>query len=366
MIKLPKKKALLANKIKPVEISDIIGQANNIKKLRKLFETNSLILIYGVSGSGKTLTVKLLAEEMKLEIIRPENLDSFKIALKNRGLFNNNRLIVQDNGSYKIEPKDVLKRKYPVIIIDEYDNLKHLKKEGKLIKFKRESDELIFKDLKRLTVKYSFDINDKSLLKLIKTARGDIRQIINNLQFWKDKAKTKNSKKDRFLDPVSALEKLFLESSVDKKLDIYFQHSEILPELMFDSCLGTRPKIKLCSELADMFSIGDLFHKRMDQQDYQFMPYYGMMTCVAPGYKLLKSEAKSSGFPESWKHYSKERSNQNTVIGLKRRSVDRLMIDYYPERELVDNMCNLSLEVKEMKKEEKELIKKLKKLRVSG
>jgi len=91
---------LWINKYKAASLSDIIGHKNSIEKIKNwLLNINNYksraIIISGVQGIGKSLTIKLLLNELNylLRIIYPNEIKDHRIFDDFNDYYNNNNFI---------------------------------------------------------------------------------------------------------------------------------------------------------------------------------------------------------------------------------------------------------------------------------
>ena len=101
---------MLLNKYKPKSLNDIVGQDNAISKLKKAVKEKKAILVYGVSGIGKSSSVHALAKELNYEILEINASD-----------YRNKEQINEKVGSSARQASLFSKGK--IILIDEIDGL---------------------------------------------------------------------------------------------------------------------------------------------------------------------------------------------------------------------------------------------------
>ena len=327
----------------------MIGQKENIKRLRRLFKKNNLINIYGPCGTGKSFIVKQIAKEMKLKILNID-VDNLENILSNKTMesfFSIRRLILIDD--IKFNKKIIKKYSNDLIVIISQDKIKYLG--GIDIEFKRDSDDIILKDLK-------IDIPDKYLKRIVSQAKGDISYILSNVEFWKTD-KCQKTKKDKNYDLYLSLDKtLQKQKNIFEKLVFYELHPE-LPDFLFENYLKTNNKNY--GEMSESFSDSDLFI---------YTEYYPIFSVVKPSTYLYKNYINRPSFPKEWYIIKKEKSNSKL---LKLTNIDRLDLEYYNISDLIKNMSNINLSnkkrktsqnVKSNKRVKRELIESLENLKI--
>lgn len=172
-------------KYEPKTIKEFVGNATQLSKIRNYI--NSVLkkkkakplMIYGSPGVGKSLSVKLLAKELNLELIKLYDSDldspnSIFESIKQKSIFFRKRLVVIEINS-GLRSTQIIKKiinvGWPVIFITDdafAPKLKNIRSLCELVKFQKIRKSSIKKYLETIGEK-------KSLSMLVNTSCGDIR-----------------------------------------------------------------------------------------------------------------------------------------------------------------------------------------------
>ena len=242
---------LWVNKYRPTSLSQIVGHKLQIKKIKdwvnslKLKQKNNAIIISGNHGIGKTLTVKLILEEIGyiVRIINPSeikdfrNLDDFDeyyhqensiISKLNFYKDKNNKIALifdeTENISLTSEKKyimDIYKENnktnsFPLVFISNNQHsklLNDLKKNCEEIRFVSPSSVEIKALIKSISTQENFLIEDTEDIydKIINFSQFDIRRLINILQ--------ELSFHHKSITTLSSLDEFFKKSR-EKNIDV--------------------------------------------------------------------------------------------------------------------------------------------------
>jgi len=194
---------MLLNKYKPKSLKEIIGQNNAISKLKKSVEEKKSVLIYGVSGIGKSSSVHALAKDMNYEVLEVNasnyrNKDQIdeKVggSARQMSLFSKGKIILideidglnrKDRGAIT-EIVNILKESgHAVVIIGNEimdSKFKELRKKCELIQFEKLNYLDILKIVKNILNKEKKDVKDSDLRNLAIKCKGDARSAINDLE----------------------------------------------------------------------------------------------------------------------------------------------------------------------------------------
>jgi DNA polymerase III delta prime subunit len=249
---------LWINKYKPHDISQIIGNSEQIKKFKEwlmnLSQNKSQgIIISGNQGLGKTLTIKLILEQLNyiVRIINPNEIKDHRIlddfydyynfvnSIYSKIQFNDmkNKKIVlifdeTENITLTSEKKyimDIYKennknKSFPLIFISNNQHsklLNDLKKGCMEIVFNCPSNDELKGLIKKISVKENIVWeNDKLINKLIELSQNDIRRLINifqELSYHMIHSSINNNMKWQITDSIM---NEFANKSRDKNIDI--------------------------------------------------------------------------------------------------------------------------------------------------
>jgi replication factor C subunit 1 len=249
---------LWINKYKPQDINQIIGNNEQIKKFKEwlmnLTQNKSQgIIISGNQGLGKTLTIKLILEQLNyiVRIINPNEIKDHRIlddfydyynfvnSIYSKIQFNDmkNKKIVlifdeTENITLTSEKKyimDIYKennknKSFPLIFISNNQHsklLNDLKKGCMEIVFNCPSNDELRKLIKNISVKENIVWeNDKLINKLIELSQNDIRRLINifqELSYHMIHSSINNNMKWQITDSIM---NEFANKSREKNIDI--------------------------------------------------------------------------------------------------------------------------------------------------
>lgn len=316
----------LIHKYIPKTTKEMLGQDETIRKL-KSFITNFLrekkksALIYGLSGTGKTCSVYAIANELGYEVIEVNASDfrnaeqiSQKVgnAIKQQSLFARGKVILvdeidglsghQDRGGIQAITKLIGNSAYPIVMTasNPFDNkFSSLRSKSNLIEFKALDYISIFNILKKICDNEKIKYGEDVLKALSRSAGGDARAAINNLQTLTQGKKelTKESleelaDRNKTDNIMTALNKIFKTTDLKIAISAFDNVDEDLNEqlLWIDENLPkeyTNPE-----ELAkayEMLSKADVFSRRIKRwQHYRFLVYINAL--ITAGIASAKRE----------------------------------------------------------------------------
>ena len=115
---------LWVNKYRPINLTEVIGHDENILKIKDWINNlninkNQALIISGIHGIGKSLTIKFIFEELNylIKIIYPNEIKDHRIFDDFNDYYNHNNSIYS-----KINFKNINKKKL-VLIFEETENI---------------------------------------------------------------------------------------------------------------------------------------------------------------------------------------------------------------------------------------------------
>jgi len=366
---------LWLNKYNPKTLSDVVGHSKNINKIKKWLLkfndksnynsiidsensdesinnfkiSNSSIIISGIHGIGKSITIKLILEEMNYNII---NISSSNIK--------DNKLIskILLNGSCENlgTIHSIITNKKSALIIDDTENITLSTEKNMLIDLYKENEEkkilpIIFltneqhskliSDIKKTCCEIKFIppnineilvlmnkiykneklnvIDNNVSLNIIKFTQFDIRKLIFLLQDLKftfgsdiidiNKCKSfflSSQKKDKDIGLFEGTKELLDNyKSIDKCLNLYEKEKVLLPLMIFEnyprnilSRLHDNDSFYECSSrICDSISMGDVIETNIyTDQNWYLQSLHGFYTCCQTTYELSKYPLKNKSY----------------------------------------------------------------------
>jgi len=288
---------MLINKYKPKSLKEIFGHDLQIRELKE-FLGKKPILIYGVTGIGKTAVVYALVNELDYELLEinssdlrdKEQIDRIvKNNLLQRSLFQKKKLVLIDevdgiNASDRGGLQELIKlfqdAKYPIILTanNPWDSkFKNLRKECKLIEFKRLSNELILEVVNNINKKEKLNINKELLNEIAINSKGDLRSAILDLELAKlsNKKIDSREKKETIFN---FLKQIFKNKELNAR--IFDNLDENLDEIMLwlEENIPREYDNEDLDKAFNSLSKADIFRGRIRRwQYYRFLVYQGLL-----------------------------------------------------------------------------------------
>lgn len=286
---------MLAEKHKPKDLKEVLSQKDLILKTNdwlNKWKPGKALLIYGPSGTGKTLIVSLIAKErnmMLFEINASDERSASSIkerllpASKEGSLFKKRLILIDEADSFSeadrggiAEIIKIIKDSVnPIILIanDAYDQrLRTLRGYCDLIKIRKIPTNIIEKRLNEIVLEERIKINKDSVRRIALNSNGDIRSAINDL-----KTANENVFRDNEKNIFEVLNNIFrgknLKSTLqaidssDKDLDEIFWWVEQNIPLEYSSP-------ELVAMAFEILSKADIFRSKIiKNQNYRFKKY---------------------------------------------------------------------------------------------
>ena len=289
---------MLQDKYKPRNVSEIIGQNENLKILKGNIVNKIPTIIYGKYGIGKTSSVYAIANEMKAEVIEinasdfgdKENVKRLiGNAMNQRSLFFNGKIILidelegfsgKDRGFVNEVINIVEKSDFAVVVTchNPYDRkFSALRKKCKLIEF----NEINYSDMYGFLKNIAFlekisDKDDKLIRTIARSSNGDLRAALIDL-FTASNGNLESLGKRENEEELAYYLNLIFKSNDFSLIHKITNNAVIdLDELLL-YLEENVPKVYSGSELAlgmDALSKADLFRNRIiKRQYYRYLVY---------------------------------------------------------------------------------------------
>lgn len=324
-------KAQFTSKYKPNNTSEIIGQDEQLKELKKGIseygkkKTRKALMIYGPSGTGKTSTIHALAKELDLEIIEVNASDSRNTeslenkvlpAIKQQSLFSKGKIILideidgisgnQDKGGVPTLIKLIQESPYPIILTanDPWDQkFNSLRAKSVMIEYKAISVLAMVSHLKEISKKEGITIEDDALKALSRKNQGDLRAAINDLENISLSNKKINkehvedtSEREREETIINALLKVFKTKDPDIALRAFDNVDEDIDKIFLWIDENLSKEYTKEQDLANAYnelSQADVYFGRIRRwQYYRFYSY--IYDLLSAGISLSKKEKNTS------------------------------------------------------------------------
>jgi replication factor C large subunit len=184
----------------PSALKDVVGakqQINDIRKWLTLWKKGSSLIIFGPTGVGKSLVVKLIAKECGYELIEShasddrtqKNFSDLIKSTRQQGLTLRRKIFLIDEvdmlDSVKPITEIIKVSEFPVVLIasDPYSKkLYNIRKKSKLVKFDKVSTADMLKFLLYVCDKEKIVCDTADVSKLARTNNGDLRAALIDLE----------------------------------------------------------------------------------------------------------------------------------------------------------------------------------------
>ena len=138
----------------------------------------------------------------------------------------------------------------------------------------------VYRLIYNVVVKEKVKIKESEIKELYEQSNGDIRFILNNLQFGSRKSK-KNIQSSNIFDTTGKL--LSMDETIDSKYETYWLSNDLHPlmiqENYINNILGINDQVKRLDNLvhsANALSDTDLFETQVNMANWEFEPYVGL------------------------------------------------------------------------------------------
>ena len=266
---------------------------------------NKCALVSGLTGIGKSLLVELLLNKHDYNIIHLSLEDErdkdymnnvIKPLLKTKRTFDGqeNALVVSeidaggDYGFISCLIECIKETSVPIICIcnNRYDqSIKPILNYCFDIKMSKPSYQEVYGLLYKIVVTEKIKIKEQELKELYEQSNGDIRFILNTLQFGLRKGK-KNIQSSNIFDTTGKL--LSIDETIDSKYETYWLSNDLHPlmiqENYINNVLSINDQVKRLNNLAysaDALSNADLFETQVNMANWEFEPYVGLSVISA-------------------------------------------------------------------------------------
>ena len=292
---------------RPKKIDDFVGNKNIIKPfIQWLLEweptnkKNKCALVSGLTGIGKTLLVELILKKHDYNIIDLSLEDErdkdymnnvIKPILKTKKTFDGqeNVLVVSeidaggDYGFISCLTECIKETNIPIICIcnNKFDqSIKPILNYCFDTKMTKPSYQEVYILLYNIVVTEKIKIKEQELKELYEQSNGDIRFIINTLQFGMRKGK-KNIQSSNIFDTTGKL--LSMDETIDSKYETYWLSNDLHPlmiqENYINNILSINDEMKRLDNLAysaDALSDADLFETQVNMANWEFEPHVAL------------------------------------------------------------------------------------------
>ena len=298
---------------RPKKIEDFVGNKNLVQPFIKwLFdwdETNKsskCALFSGVCGVGKSLFLDLLLKKHDYNII-DLSLDNerdkeymntvIKPLIKTKKTFDGqeNVLVVNDidcggdHGFISCLTECIKNCSIPIICVcdNRYDqSIKPILNYCVDFKMAKPLYEDVYRLVYNIVVKEKIRIKESEIKELYEQSNGDIRFVLNTLQFGSRKGK-KNVQSTNIFDTTTKL--LSIDETIDTKYDTYWLSNDLHPLLIqenyINNTLNTREdhlrRLENLDYSAESMSDVDMFQTYVNMANWEFEPYVALNTIKA-------------------------------------------------------------------------------------
>lgn len=286
---------------RPKKIANFIGNNNIIQPFiqwllewEPINKKNKCALVSGLTGIGKTLLVELILKKHDYNIINLSLEDErdkdymnnvIKPIIKTKKTFDGqeNVLVVSeidaggDYGFISYLTECIKETKIPIICIcnNRYDqSIKSILNYCFDIKMTKPSYQEVYRLLYNIVVTEKIKIKEQELKELYEQSNGDIRFIINTLQFGMRNGK-KNIQSSNIFDTTGKL--LSMDETIDRKYETYWLANDLHPlmiqENYINNILGVTEQIRKMENIAysaHALSDADLFETQVNMTNWEF------------------------------------------------------------------------------------------------
>jgi replication factor C large subunit len=285
---------MLLKEYEPGSSKDMLGNQKQVSEIRvwlKNWKRGRALLVYGPTGSGKTLSVKLLARELGYEVLEStaseRSISEITKAVGHKSLFFNKKLVLIDEIEF-FRPGKVMelikKSNFPLVFIsiNPYQrNLTALRKRCRLVRFEKIRPDVMARFLREICKKEGINYNDGVLFQVARMSNGDMRAALLDLDILKPDVDTDSVSKIGYRENeenVFNTLKIILSSKKLETAKIALNNSEKTPDELFlwlEENAGEYKNIEDVALAYDYLSRSDIFRSRIiKRQAWNLQKYF--------------------------------------------------------------------------------------------
>ncbi len=286
---------MLVEKHKPEGLSEVVGQKLIIQKIFDYLDkwkSGKALLLYGPTGTGKTMMVELVAKEKNFNLVEinpsEDNIVSYiretlLPASKEGSLFSKRLILIDeidsfsDRGAIAEIIKIVRESASPIVMTanDAYNNkLKALRSYCILVRVNRVPINLIENELKKIASREEMKISDDVIRRIASCSDGDLRAAINDLETFTE---MEFGIRDREVDIFKVLKVIFQSNDIDSSRKAIDESDKDVEDIMWwieQNIPNELENRKDIAEAFDLLSKADLFRSKIvASQNYRFKKY---------------------------------------------------------------------------------------------
>jgi replication factor C large subunit len=351
-------------KHKPQTLSEIVGNKDAKQKFLKWLESwdegipkKRAALLYGPPGVGKTVTVEVLAKELKMELVE-KNASDYRttdaiqrfagLASQYQTLLGGNRLILldevdgisgkEDRGGLRALTEILKTTRSPVALTanDAYNpRFSTIRKYCLLIEFKKPTLREIMSRLQRICAKEGIAAEPEALKFIAELSGKDVRSAVSDLQVLAQGKKNLayddvvwyagRDRKEVIFDVLRTI--LYSRDSWEAKKSV--RAADVDLDMLFNWIYENTPYHITdphdLTEAMDYLALADIYRKRVrSTQNWSLLRY--VIDFMTSGVAVSRQRTKSSGwipfrFPEKIRYLSRTRGERalQSEIGMKVR-----------------------------------------------
>jgi replication factor C large subunit len=287
---------MLLEKYEPKSLSEVLGQNDLISKTSAWLDSwkpgDKSLLIYGQSGTGKSMIVRLLAKDRKMNLFEMNASDERSAsfikerlvpASKEGSLFRRRLILIDDvdtlgasdRGGVAEIIKVIKESSNPIILIasDAYDQkLKTLRTYCELLRIRKVNVNTIDKRLREIALKEKLKIDENAIRRIALNSSGDIRSALNDLG-----ALNETTYRDREINIFEVLNIIFRDKDLRKSLQALDSSDKDIEEIFWwieQNITLEYQSNELIAQALQILSKADIFRSRIfKNQNYRFKKY---------------------------------------------------------------------------------------------
>ena len=308
---------MLLEKYEPKSSKEILGNKEQINEIRNWlgnWRKGRALFVYGPTGSGKSLAIRLLAKELGYEILESSasdrSISSILKASEQRSLFFKRKLILVDEIDLLESSKGIMeliiKSNSPVIFIaiNPYKrNLVLLRKYCRLVKFDKLRYDTIARFLREICEKEKIDYDEKALFQIARMSNGDVRAALLDLEVLKPNINLDSINKigyrERKENIFNTL-KLIFSSRKLNDARIAIKNCELSPDELFLWLEKNVVEYQSVEDIAlayDCLSRADIFRSRIIKRQAWTLQKYFLDLSIS-GFVLNKGSVFNYRYPK--------------------------------------------------------------------